>query len=113
MEDQSKKLCSGCGVEGTKLKCPCSGALYCGAKCQNAHWSEHKKECTVALGNELVVMRREHGNDAAKVGEAEFSIGLIFQRLGQFADAEKSLLESARIHHLVYWDGHYNVACAL
>jgi hypothetical protein len=56
----------------------------------------------VALGDELVEMRRDHGNDAAKVAQAEYSISKIFQRLGQFENAEKSLLDAARICLLVH-----------
>jgi hypothetical protein len=39
-------------------------------------------------GCALVVMRRENGNDDVKVGGALFSIGKIFERLGQFENAE-------------------------
>ena len=46
----SDMICAYCGTGGKTLKCPCSGAIYCGTECQKAHWQHHKKECTVVLG---------------------------------------------------------------
>jgi hypothetical protein len=79
---------------------------------QQAHWWENKKECTVALGKDIVGMRRQHVDDAAMVAKAEYFVGTIFERLGRFEDAVKSYLESARIDHLVYRDDNCNIACA-
>jgi hypothetical protein len=56
----------------------------------------------VALGNELVEMRRKFGKDDADVGEAECRIAHIYRKHGRHHDAEKSLLEVARIAAIVY-----------
>ena len=57
--ERNTRLCAGCGMEGTTLRCPCKGALYCGKDCQKVSWQEHKKRCTVSLARELVAKRRE------------------------------------------------------
>jgi tetratricopeptide (TPR) repeat protein len=95
----SKKLCSSCGAEGTSVRCPCRGghSLYCGRRCQKAHWDEHKKTCTVALGNALVAMRSERGNCDIMVAEAAFCISGIFSDNCDYENAEKSLLEALLI----------------
>jgi tetratricopeptide (TPR) repeat protein len=102
-----------CRAEGTKLKCPCNGALYCGSRCQKLDWGVHKNKCTVALGKELVEMRREHGNNTLEVASTELIIANIFHTRGQFEDAEKSLLESVRIRRYLLGNTHDYVAKVL
>ena len=43
----SKLLCSACGEKSnTLMKCrACKCVWYCDKKCQNKHWTVHKKEC--------------------------------------------------------------------
>jgi hypothetical protein len=66
-----------------------------------AAWMTHKAVCTVFLSKELVVKRKEHGEDAAEVGDASIEFGIIFSDQGRFVDAERSLLEAERITRLI------------
>jgi hypothetical protein len=66
-EMASQKICTYCGVGGTVEKCPCNGALYCGAACQEEDWKKHKKECSVAARREVDGIREKYGNDHCRV----------------------------------------------
>lgn len=44
---KKRAACISCGKIAMK-QCSCHLARYCSEKCQTSHWSEHKRDCTVA-----------------------------------------------------------------
>ena len=44
---ENPKICCVCSTAGSEFRCECKAVFYCGLECQKAHWSKHKKECSV------------------------------------------------------------------
>jgi len=46
-DPESAKKCAMCTTMMPKVKCPCGKVRYCGASCQENHWSAHKATCSL------------------------------------------------------------------
>jgi hypothetical protein len=45
LDGKTSYLCSWCGAQAsTMLRCPCDGARYCNAACQQRHWPTHRPQ---------------------------------------------------------------------
>jgi tetratricopeptide (TPR) repeat protein len=74
--DKSLYPCTNCGKNHAPKRCPCYRASYCGPKCQNTHWGEHKGVCTVFLSRETKEQKSKHGTDSSESMEAQFNLAL-------------------------------------
>jgi tetratricopeptide (TPR) repeat protein len=102
-----------CAQRDTSQRCPCGGAMYCGAECQLKHWSSHRDQCTIHLTKRVADMRLEYGNDSMRVCAAEFEKGLVLQAQAKYAACQECFIEAVRITIAVYGPDHPSVAPAL
>jgi tetratricopeptide (TPR) repeat protein len=98
-------ICCVCATAADS-RCACQAEFYCGQLCQKAHWSKHKKECSVDLAKKVQTKRKEHGKDDERVGEANFNLGVVQQKQGQYTEAEKVFKEAHRIFSVVHRHDH-------
>jgi tetratricopeptide (TPR) repeat protein len=91
--DRPQRPCANCAKPHAPQRCLCHMASYCGSVCQQAHWKDHRKTCSVHESTNIERLKKEYGRDSLETITAQYNVCGTFRGTEQYGKAEKILLK--------------------